>query len=76
IEVVQEEVEKLEDLVLREQLEKSDIERLYLLRRKLLRLRNAVVPLVDVCRRYERIDIFLNPAHVIGNIAKQGLKRR
>ncbi|PDT27455.1 magnesium transporter [Rhizobium sp. L9] len=57
IEVVQEEVEMLEDLVLREQLGKSDIERLYLLRRKLLRLRNAVVPLVDVCRRYEHIDL-------------------
>jgi magnesium transporter len=43
--------------VLREQLKKADIERLYLLRRKLLRLRNAVVPLVDVCRRYEHLDL-------------------
>ncbi|WP_455872517.1 magnesium and cobalt transport protein CorA [Rhizobium yanglingense] len=57
IEVVQEEVETLEDLMLREQLTKVDIERLYMLRRKLLRLRNAVVPLVDVCRRYEHIDL-------------------
>jgi len=57
IETMQEEIEKLEDLVLREQLKKSDIEDLYLLRRKLLRLRNAVVPLVDVCRRYEHVAL-------------------
>ncbi len=57
IEMMQDEIEELEDLVLREQLKKADIERLYLLRRKLLRLRNAVVPLVDVCRRYEHLDL-------------------
>jgi magnesium transporter len=57
IETMQGEIEELEDLVLREQLKKADIERLYLLRRKLLRLRNAVVPLVDVCRRYEHSDV-------------------
>lgn len=57
IETMQEEIEKLEDLVLREQLKKSDIEDLYLLRRRLLRLRNAVVPLVDVCRRYEHVAL-------------------
>ena len=42
---------------LREQLCKADIERLYMLRRNLLRLRNAVVPLVDVCRRHEHLDL-------------------
>ena len=57
IEMMRDEIEELEDLVLREQLKKADIERLYLLRRKLLRLRNAVVPLVDVCRRYEHFDL-------------------
>ena len=30
---------------------RADIERLYMLRRDLLRLRNAAVPLVEVCRR-------------------------
>ena len=34
-----------------------DVERLYLLRRDLLRLRNAVVPLVDVCRRLEHAEV-------------------
>ena len=29
----------------------TEIERLYVLRRDLLRLRNAAVPLVEVCRR-------------------------
>lgn len=57
IETIHEEVEQLEDRLLRERLVKADIERLYLLRRNLLRLRNAVVPLVDVCRRHEHIDL-------------------
>ena len=34
----------------------ADIERLYMLRRDLLRLRNAAVPLVEVCRRLEHAD--------------------
>jgi len=41
----------IEDCVLAGKLVQSDIERLYALRRDLLRLRDAVVPLVDVCRR-------------------------
>ncbi|OOG76039.1 MULTISPECIES: magnesium and cobalt transport protein CorA [Sinorhizobium/Ensifer group] len=57
IEAIHEEVERLEDRLLRQRLEKEDIERLYLLRRNLLRLRNAAVPLVDVCRRHEHIDL-------------------
>lgn len=57
IEAIHEEVERLEDRLLRQRLEKADIERLYLLRRNLLRLRNAAVPLVDVCRRHEHIDL-------------------
>src|SRR5262249_52357358 len=31
--------------------------RLYMIRRDLLRLRNAVVPLVDVCRRLEHAEV-------------------
>ncbi|MDR6758510.1 magnesium transporter [Mycoplana sp. BE70] len=57
IEAIHAEIEALEERVLREQLGKADIERLYLLRRNLLRLRNAVVPLVDVCRRHEHLDL-------------------
>ena len=36
---------------------KGEIERLYLLRRDLLRLRNAVVPLVEVCRKLEHAEV-------------------
>ena len=37
-------------------LRQPDIERLYMLRRDLLRLRNAVLPLVDVCHRLEHAE--------------------
>ncbi|QRM56925.1 magnesium and cobalt transport protein CorA [Sinorhizobium sp. BG8] len=57
VEAIHEEVEELEERVLRERLDKRDVERLYLLRRNLLRLRNAVVPLVDVCRRHEHLEL-------------------
>jgi magnesium transporter len=57
VEAIHGEVEKLEDRLLRGRLGKGDIERLYTLRRNLLRLRNAVVPLVDVCRRHEHLEL-------------------
>lgn len=57
VEGIHAEVEELEERVLRDRLDKRDIERLYFLRRSLLRLRNAVVPLVDVCRRHEHLDL-------------------
>ncbi|MCZ4089390.1 magnesium and cobalt transport protein CorA [Sinorhizobium psoraleae] len=57
VEAIHSEVEELEDRLLRDRLDKADIERLYLLRRNLLRLRNAVVPLVDVCRRHEHLEL-------------------
>ncbi|MDK1376599.1 MULTISPECIES: magnesium and cobalt transport protein CorA [unclassified Sinorhizobium] len=57
VEAIHAEVEELEDKLLRDRLDKADIERLYLLRRNLLRLRNAVVPLVDVCRRHEHLEL-------------------
>ncbi|MBB4189518.1 magnesium and cobalt transport protein CorA [Sinorhizobium terangae] len=57
VEAIHGEVEELEDRLLRGRLDKADIERLYLLRRNLLRLRNAVVPLVDVCRRHEHLEL-------------------
>lgn len=57
VETIHAEVEELEDRLLRDRLDKADIERLYLLRRNLLRLRNSVVPLVDVCRRHEHLEL-------------------
>jgi len=57
IERIQDEVEAIEDKVLAAGLQRTDIERLYALRRDLLRLRNAVVPLVEVCRRLEHPEV-------------------
>jgi magnesium transporter len=57
LETIQEEVEAMEALVLASAMTRSQIERLYLLRRDLLRLRNAVGPLVEVCRRLEHDNL-------------------
>jgi magnesium transporter len=63
IETIQAEVEEIEDGVLASRLRAADIERLYMLRRDLLRLRNAVVPLVEVCRRLEHAEVLgVDPA--------------
>jgi magnesium transporter len=56
VETVQAEVDELEDGVLHRTLRSPEVDRLYLLRRELLRLRKAVAPLVDVCQRLERTD--------------------
>ena len=57
LETIHAEVETIEDSVLAATLKQAEIERLYMLRRDLLRLRNAVVPLVEVCRRLEHADV-------------------
>jgi magnesium transporter len=54
IETIQEEVEEIEDSILTANQPQNQIVRLYQLRRDLLRLRNAAVPLVEVCRRLEQ----------------------
>jgi magnesium transporter len=54
IQSVGEEVETIEDRVLERTLAKDEIERLYMLRRDLQRLRSAAFPLVEVCRRLEQ----------------------
>jgi magnesium transporter len=57
VEAVRKEVEALEDRVLREKISTKQVQRLYALRRELLKLRNAVVPLVDICRRLEHAEL-------------------
>src|ERR1700751_3664777 len=47
----------MEALVLASTITRAQIERLYMLRRDLLRLRNAVGPLVEVCRRLEHDNL-------------------
>jgi magnesium transporter len=66
IETIQTEVEEIEDCLLAETYTQSRVGRLYQLRRDLLRLRNAAIPLVEVCRRLEQpglpgIDASLYP---------------
>lgn len=50
------EVETLEEVVLQRPLSRREVDRLYRLRRDLLRLRRAVGPVVDVCKRLEHAD--------------------
>lgn len=62
LECINEWVDDIEDHVLTTTMGQEEIEQLYTLRRDLLRLRNAVVPLQDVCRRLERTEIvFIDP---------------
>lgn len=57
LEATRAEVEALEDTVFRATPGRSDIERLYALRRDLLRLRSAIVPLVEVCSGLEHGEL-------------------
>lgn len=57
LEAIHDEVEAIEDMVLVKPMTTKEIERLYVLRRDLLRLRNAAGPLVDVCRRLTAPDM-------------------
>lgn len=57
LETIRHEIEGLEDKVLHESISTEQVRRLYSLRRDLLKLRNAVVPLVDICRRLEHAEL-------------------
>lgn len=57
VETIHQEVEAIEDRVFDSVLNKADGQRLYMLRRDLLRLRNAAAPLVNVCRRLEHAEV-------------------
>ena len=54
---LEKEVEGLEYRVLHERSGTREVQLLYALRRELLKLRNAVVPLVDICRRLEHAEL-------------------
>jgi len=51
------EVEAIEDSIFENSLRRGAVDRLYMLRRELLRLRNAATPLLDVCQRLEHADV-------------------
>jgi magnesium transporter len=57
LDAIEEEVDEIEDRVLQRPMTGADIERLYMLRRDLLRLRNAAGPLVEVCRRLTSAEL-------------------
>jgi magnesium transporter len=57
LETIHEEVEEIEDRVLANAITRTEVERLYMLRRDLLKLRNAIGPLVEVCRRLEHDNL-------------------
>jgi len=57
LQTLHEEVEGIEDSVFSGPAEQVDVQRLYMIRRDLLRLRNAVLPLVEVCRRLEHAEV-------------------
>ena len=59
LEAIHANVETIEDIVLSKALSHDEVERLYTLRRDLLRLRNAAVPLVEVCRRLEHSELLV-----------------
>jgi len=57
LDAVRKEIEELEEGVLHETVSTKQVQRLYSLRRELLKLRNAVVPLVNICRRLEHAEL-------------------
>jgi magnesium transporter len=57
LERVQEESEEIENDLLAERLDPAQVQRLYILRRDLLRLRSGVLPLVEVCRKLEHSEL-------------------
>jgi magnesium transporter len=62
LETIHAEVDAIEDDVFSSTAGRIDVQRLYMLRRDLLRLRNVAVPLIEVCRRLERAETPIDPA--------------
>lgn len=57
VEALEQQVEDIEDAVRSDRVSRTTIERIALLRRDLLRLRRAALPLLDVCNRLQRMDL-------------------
>ena len=57
LETVHREVEAMEERVFASPLPTEEVQRLYVLRRELLQLRNAAAPLAEVCRRLEHAEV-------------------
>jgi magnesium transporter len=59
LEEINREVEGIEDRIFDNSLQLGAVDRLYMLRRELVRLRNAAGPLLEVCQRLEHADVLL-----------------
>ncbi len=57
VDAINQKVEAAEENVFDQEFSLKEIERLYKLRRELLRLRNAAVPLAEVCRKLEHAEV-------------------
>jgi magnesium transporter len=57
LETLQAEVEAIEDSVFSKPAEQVDVQRLHMIRRDLLRFRNSVAPLGEVCQRLEHAEV-------------------
>ena len=57
VETIQREVDAIEDRVFTAPLPTTEVQRLYIMRRELLQLRNAAAPLAEVCRRLEHAEV-------------------
>jgi magnesium transporter len=57
LQAIHDEVDEIEDQVFGDDCKRIDVKRLYMLRRDLLRLRNAALPLGDVCQRLQHAEV-------------------
>jgi magnesium transporter len=57
IEAIVEEVDGIEERLLRDRLARRDIERIYELRRELVKLRRVAAPMVEVCSRLRHVEL-------------------
>ncbi len=61
VDAFEDKLETLEDNIFRQTLTRETIERIYGLKRDLLEVKRAVVPLVDMCNRLVRADVAVVP---------------
>ena len=61
VDSLEDDLDALEDEVFRETFNRETVERIYALKRRLLQVKRAVSPLVDVCNQLTRFDLDLIP---------------
>jgi len=56
VEAIREEIEEVEQQVLRKSLTQEQIEKIYGLRREVLKLKHYAAPMVEICQELQRLD--------------------